>query len=416
MRKYIYYNEPDEEVGYVRCQVLNFFSFFNVSKTDSSALLLELENIDKTYNQTSTVKQFSAHYCEDLSGVLNLFWENYEPFIFSPIKAKNVDSYTSKLNTLALPALLDSNITEEAWDPSYIHFINFLFFIFSVSDKEMSLFIYWLWFYKPQIKPSKSYLLNLINVIWDSAGVNIEETLLVREKVSKAFTIIDFSTMNWENFQIYDLQHAGLWSKWPIKMKNKLKQKLLGNNFWKKVTASYFETIKDPKVSLERISDKKKIRKTYQDKGERKNAKKVLKRIIKLVNTFFEMKMLKDDNSLTFNNTGTSFSTQVINQLKKIINYNPIRFSAISARIFPVNNTTEILHRLKEQQKNKNKMHVNPQRVREYDIAEDDDDLQYLESLEVTVEELRNRVKLSSIAATDLLEACKRDPDVLLVS
>ncbi len=275
-----------EELSYFRSHLYCLFTYFNISKADTALIQSVLELIDLQHKQIIDVESFSLHFFKEkiFHDCFMLIWDQYVPILSPPDQSIVVyleDAEASKIKPRP--------------PSSYFDFLFFLFFIMSLTDKDMSLLLYWMWFYKPGLLPTLEALCRLVEGLGGSklTKKQVKQMTNTKKKIKESMKFVNFDDFNAKKFQLYNMQLGGVWLIVPNKMREYFKKVCLGKPLWNRVQLAVTETSTNFQGALIKIHDKKPVEGdeavVYRDKGERKRGRRELRKNIRIFMEFKKM-------------------------------------------------------------------------------------------------------------------------------
>ena len=254
--------DEDVDIVYARSRLMGLYSFFAIGKKDAGVLWSALNHIDRFKNESITIRDFANTFCPK-SHVL--FEKMFERYSFAPKKRAfkaaaglpvggGDDDGSMGMTADALMELMAKGEAAQAeakakyeaeqktrkekemrdrHRPDYVRFLCFFLFFMSITEQEMPLWIYWLWYSLPKNRPTKDNILALTGKIWDQEHFNFS---WYDGEVRYIVKVVDPS-FNARTFQLTDQRCGGAWSLPFHEMR-----KELYHNF---ETVAFFDRMRD---------------------------------------------------------------------------------------------------------------------------------------------------------------------------
>lgn len=295
-----------EKYGYTRSKILGLFSFLDVSKADAAILHAAMSYVDHHAAERIHIGEFGNAFCPQSSEMLHMLWNQYtweKPKHTYKVAVVHIDENDAD----ALEGLEEGELQEgkqkerhlkemeehekrqqERHYPTYVQFLCFLLFFMTTTDKTLPRWLYWLWFYIHNKRPSKVGLLKMASEIWPKQHKYREKyNLAVRVGVKVVDAGFDAAT-----FAIYNSKCAGAFTRPVLEMKNEIYKLLSGEGFWRRIGDSMSKALSDVGASMLRLEDRK-LKGTpelHASKGDRKQTRKEIRRFL---NRYFHFTTMK---------------------------------------------------------------------------------------------------------------------------
>jgi len=225
-----------EAITYPRTKILAPFSFFGCTTLEAADFVKSLELVDTKYTQTVNLDEFTNAFLPNSGDTFKAIWKKFY-----------IGQSTFKLKGSKMGAIgsLDTELVENKYDYQNIEYqtmICFLLMLMSVSEREGSRFLYWLWF-----DLDDSVIVtgdNMATMLNDLVGPDIADPesknkrhKKILKNLAKATKIVDGSNYTFKNFCVLDMQLGS-----PFLSRLEYVQKDLVNNFmdvncWRKLSA-----------------------------------------------------------------------------------------------------------------------------------------------------------------------------------
>ena len=244
-------NQSPKEISlpikYFKCKNLAIFSLFHLERLDATILLETLEYIDTSHSLQINISSFSEVFCPTWKETFQAIWKRF--ILLFQESRKSVEEELNQANQLSLMKVLkksppplqqaqqaqqqiqqqaeaqqqeqpsitnqkrkkkddNSEIKEFDFTASYNETLSFLFFIVSIDDLMSSYWLYYLWFILPQRKPTKSNLIDMLEILWGTKQrEKCKEHRIVLRPIIKYLEPDDY---NEKKFQLTDWRcHCG---------------------------------------------------------------------------------------------------------------------------------------------------------------------------------------------------------------
>jgi hypothetical protein len=269
--------QDDSNIHYARSRLLGLFSFLELSKKDAAILWAGLNYIDKYKNESIQVKEFANVFCPKY---VALFIKMYDKYTYAPksanFKAKldtpDDDDATLGMDADALMAHMAKGEAEQAaakeafekaakekkekemkerHRPDYVKFLCFFMFFMSINEQDMPLWIYWLWWGLPKIKPSKENIHSFVSKIWDPENFNLS---WYEGEVKYIVKVVDPS-FNARTFQLTDQRVGGAWSIPFHEMRQEIYSNFDQRIFFDRVTKGFTHALHNPEMAMLKMKD-----------------------------------------------------------------------------------------------------------------------------------------------------------------
>ena len=297
----------DRSLDYVKTISLAIFSLFSISNNDSGTLLAAIESVDTHFKQHVNVHAFAVKFIPQFYDVLIIIWEKYAELLGYP---KPVDHVGHGSQQAPKPAKSTAKENTENSDlghnyyknPDYFHFIAFLLLLNHMQDKELTKFLYYLFFHIPKVKITREELCKFVHTMWlcNKDGNSVEPWRVKKSEKYYTYMIkalkytLDFDDFNALKFGIYDMASSRAWSRPVVNMRKELRWNIGGFFYWGRLSKQvniFLRSNDIDKVLENKLDDSKHAKKKlYVDYfKERKHIRKEVRKYLKVFKQFLEM-------------------------------------------------------------------------------------------------------------------------------
>jgi hypothetical protein len=305
-------------ISYARSRLMGLYSFFGISTKDAALLWSALDLIDKQKQECVHIKDFAATFCPNSR---DLFEKMFDKYCFAPkvrafktsvsvsgpspaddsslgMDADEMMAYLAKSETeqKAAKAKFDEELRvrrekekHERHRPDYVRFLCFFLFFMSRPDDEIPLWVYWLWYALPKVKPDKENIHDLVNQLWSAANFNKS---WYDGEVRYIVKVIDPS-FNARTFQLTDQRCGGAWSIPFHEMRSEIYLNFERKGYFDRVASGFEYSMQNLDLCMRRMKDLrlKGAPTDHTHSGDRGDARHDIRTFVNHFKTFKNMPM-----------------------------------------------------------------------------------------------------------------------------
>ena len=295
---------------------MGLYGFFGVSKKDAAVLWSALNLIDKHKQEIVHIKDFASTFCPKSHDLFERMFDKYsyiskaKVFKASTTAPGPVDDAALGMDADELMAFLAKSESEQAaqkakYDeeqriklqaemharhrPDYVKFLCFLLFFMSIPDENMPVWIYWLWYALPKVRPTKENIHGLVGNLWHPDNFNIS---WYAGEVRYIVKVIDPS-FNARTFQLTDQRCGGAWSIPFHEMRAELYTNFERKPFFDRLATGFEHAVHNLELGMRRMKDLrlKGAPTDHTDAGDRGDARHDIRSFVLHYKTYANMPM-----------------------------------------------------------------------------------------------------------------------------